>query len=452
MEKACKTNITVKALAEDMEPDHDTIAAFISTNREAINDLFIQILLQCQELDLITGEMFAIDGCKLPSNASKEWSGKIEDLKKKKERLKKFTRKIIQRHRELDKSKEAKRKQKPYKKTMGDDKERRKRHIERIEEKLKKLDEFLSQAEPKRGANGQEVQTNITDPESARIKGPHGYIQGYNGIAVADSGNQIIICAEATGSAESGSIPKMLESLKENMKTITGNEEPIKKALFLGDTGYFSETNLQEAAKKNINVLIPDPYFRQRDPAFEERNKAKKANKRFAAEDFTYNKRRNIYTCPNGKILTCKGRIKLRNNEGYKYQALTGDCGKCPLIEKCITLKHRKAIKSKNHARTLYIIEMRYSENLSEKMKKKIDDPAYRELYSRRQQIIEPVFADITYCKRMNRFTLRSEEKVNTQWLLYCIVHNIGKCIKPIKEKIRSRWKHKTLTGLLYST
>jgi len=95
---------------------------------------------------------------------------------------------------------------------MGDDKERRKRHIERIEEKLKKLDEFLSQAEPKRGANGQEVQTNITDPESARIKGPHGYIQGYNGIAVADSGNQIIICAEATGSAESGSIPKMLES------------------------------------------------------------------------------------------------------------------------------------------------------------------------------------------------------------------------------------------------
>ena len=51
-----------------MEPDHDTIAAFISTNSEAVNDLFVQILLQCQELDLITGEMFAIDGCKLPSN------------------------------------------------------------------------------------------------------------------------------------------------------------------------------------------------------------------------------------------------------------------------------------------------------------------------------------------------------------------------------------------------
>jgi transposase len=44
--KACKTNITIKTLAEDMEPDHDTIAAFISTNSETVNDLFIQILLQ----------------------------------------------------------------------------------------------------------------------------------------------------------------------------------------------------------------------------------------------------------------------------------------------------------------------------------------------------------------------------------------------------------------------
>ena len=80
MEKACKTNITVKALAEDMEPDHDTIAAFISTNSEAVNDLFVQILLQCQELDLITGEMFAIDGCKLPSNACLPSVGELKEI------------------------------------------------------------------------------------------------------------------------------------------------------------------------------------------------------------------------------------------------------------------------------------------------------------------------------------------------------------------------------------
>ena len=80
-------------------------------------------------------------------------------------------------------------------------------------------------------------------------------------------------------------------------------------------------------------------------------------------------------------------------------------------------------------------------------MKEKIDDPVYRELYSRRQQIIEPVFSDITYCKRMNRFMLRGEEKVDAQWQLYCMVHNIAKCIIPLSEKYLNKSKRKKKTG-----
>jgi len=49
-------------------------------------------------------------------------------------------------------------------------------------------------------------------------------------------------------------------------------------------------------------------------------------------------------------------------------------------------------------------------------------------------QIIEPVFADISYCKGMDRFTYRGRKKVNIQWLLYNIVHNIGKCMTPLRE------------------
>ena len=108
------------------------------------------------------------------------------------------------------------------------------------------------------------------------------------------------------------------------------------------------------------------------------------------------------------------------------------DCEQCPLIKKCINLKHRKVLKGIKHSRTLYVVTKKYKDNLSEKMKEKINNPVYRELYSRRQQIIEPVFADMTYCKGMNRFTLRTQEKVNTQWQLFCIVHNIGKCVGPI--------------------
>ena len=91
--------------------------------------------------------------------------------------------------------------------------------------------------------------------------------------------------------------------------------------------------------------------------------------------------------------------------------------------------------EGKGEFRALFIAQRLHEENLSEKMREKIDNPVYRELYSRRMQIIEPVFANMTYCKKMNRFTLRTQEKVNIQWLLFCIVHNIGKCVGPIAKE-----------------
>ena len=432
IEKACKENIMVKALAEDTEPDHDTVAAFVSTNSEAVQDLFTQILLKCSGLKLITGEMFAIDGCKLPSNASKEWSGKISDLRKKKSDLEKLLFRILRQHKELDRNTKSKEIQEPFRKTLGEDKERHERHANRIEAKLEKINRFLSAAEPKLGPSGQEVQSNITDNESARIKGPHGYIQGYNGIAVADSGSQVIVAAEAIGSgAESGCLPGMLDNLETNMRLVTNKKQPLKKSLVLGDTGYFSEDNLQEAKKRGIEVLIPDPQFRKRDPGFDDRKKYKDTNvtKYFSIDDFAYNRKDDCYTCPAGKALPykCDIEFKTRGTRGKQYRSKKIVCSICPLKGQCINRK-----EGKGEFRALFVAEQLYEENLSEKMRRKIDSPAYRELYSRRMQIIEPVFANMTYCKGMDRFTLRTQKKVNIQWLLYTIVHNIWKCVKPL--------------------
>ena len=81
----------------------------------------------------------------------------------------------------MDKDDRARKIQESFKKTMGDDQERREQSIERLEKKLERLNDFLDKAEPRTGISGEEVQSNITDNESALIKGPHGYIQGYMG-------------------------------------------------------------------------------------------------------------------------------------------------------------------------------------------------------------------------------------------------------------------------------
>jgi hypothetical protein len=95
----------VKALARDAEPDHDTIAHFISSQADAVKNLFSQVLLTCDSLGLIGGDMVALDGCKLPSNTAKEWSGAIEELKQKKEGRETLMAKIGEQHATLDSGK-----------------------------------------------------------------------------------------------------------------------------------------------------------------------------------------------------------------------------------------------------------------------------------------------------------------------------------------------------------
>jgi hypothetical protein len=67
---------------------------------------------------------------------------------------------------------------------------------------------------------------------------------------------------------------------------------------------------------------------------------------------------------------------------------------------------------------------------LVDEMKAKIDSPQGRLIYARRLAIVEPVFANIRIQKRLDRFTLRTKSKVDVQWKLFTLVHNIGKIHK----------------------
>jgi hypothetical protein len=132
----------------------------------------------------------------------------------------------------------------------------------------------------------------------------------------------------------------MLDSLNDTMKTITGKEEPLKKALVTCDTGFFSEKNLQEAQKRKINVLIPEPQFRKRYPSFDgsARHKETSSKKYYTGDDFTYNKKDNSFTCPAGQVLPykCTVEFKARNTKGKRYSSKKSVCENCRLIDKCI--------------------------------------------------------------------------------------------------------------------
>ena len=84
--RCCEENIIFMALSADTRPHFTTIADFVSSMEEQVLDLFRNVLLICDEMKLVGKDMFAIDGCKMPSNASKEWSGTKSEFKKRNRR------------------------------------------------------------------------------------------------------------------------------------------------------------------------------------------------------------------------------------------------------------------------------------------------------------------------------------------------------------------------------
>ncbi len=411
MEQAVRSNITLMAVAEGIAPDHATIAAFVSSLCDDILKLFVEVLIRCAQLDLIGGEAFALDGCKLSSNASKEYSGTFAELRKKREKLEAVLRNLMEKHREGDGDPEAEEKRK-----------------KKYEDKIAKIDSFLSTHEPKKGIGlrSREVKSNITDNESAKMKSSGGIVQGYNGMAVVDSKTQIIVAAEAYGQGqETNLFEPLVEQTEANLKE-TGKRETLEGSVVIGDTNYFSEDNCRYAEEKKLDAFIPDHFFRNRDPRFgTDRQRHKPPHKNlFTQADFRYDENANCYYCPADHKLKYRGKMSVHGYRGRRYWAEASSCDVC--------LKRGRCLKKGAGRRKLFIIDVSKSKTFSEKMKDKIDTPHGRDVYSRRMGIVEPVFANIKVHKGLSRFTLRGKKKVNVQWLLFCLVHNIGKIAKCI--------------------
>jgi hypothetical protein len=112
-----------------------------------------------------------------------------------------------------------------------------------------------------------------------------------------------------------------------------------------------------------------------------------------------------------------------------RYTAKATDCESCPCKAQCL-----KGPMKPNDGRgrnvTRFEPKPKDSTNPSERMRQAIDSPRGRQLYSQRFGTVEPVFANLRHNKRLTRFNHRGRAKVNTQWNLYCMVHNIEKLAK----------------------
>jgi hypothetical protein len=387
--------------------------------------LFREILLVSDEMGLIGKEMFAIDGCKIPSNASKEWSGTRADFERKSRKLEETIRKIVRRHREMD-----------QRERDGEVVSREKKYVERLRGQVKKIRSWLKENDDKPGSRGGVRKSNITDNESAKMKSSHGVIQGYDGVAVVDEKHQVIVHAEAFGEAqEHGLLEPMVEGTRENFQAM-GEEEIFEKVKVTADSGFHTELNMKMLVEEGIDGYVADKLFRKRDPRFagaerykersrRERDKRVGRKKLFTPQEFIYDRERMTCLCPAGRHLYRNGsNVVVKGYKAVKFHGLKTECRVCELRARCLKYPER------TEARQVYFFENRSEEapeTFTQKMKRKIDSVLGSHIYSRRIGTVEPVFANIRNALGIRRFTLRGKRKVNIQWKLYCAVHNLIK-------------------------
>ena len=418
MERACRENIIFIALSYGYAPDHSTIAPFISSMQSEIQVIFSNILLVCEELGLLGGTHFSLDGVKLSANVSKEWSGTFDELKHKRDKLQEKLQRVIAEHAQADRQPEV-------------ELERQKKRDRRFQLQVERLNQFLQEQEPKYGSEGKEIQSNVIDNESVKMPSSHGVIQGYNAQAMVDSKHQVIVAAEAFSSQDHENLAPMLAGAKKNICAIGKDETYFQGKQLTADSNYHSLKSLTVCQDEKIDAYIPDIQFRKRDPHFAEQERFKDGvhgrrrpeakSGTFTAADFSFDAGKRVYLCPQGHELTCHAHNQVNRYRTYDvYHARVQDCATCPVKTRCLS-------KSTTSRRFLSVPVDTQPLNPIDAMKAKIDSEEGKRIYARRLGIVEPVFSNICVQKRMHRFTLRTKLKVDVQWRLFALVHNIGK-------------------------
>jgi len=247
-----------------------------------------------------------------------------------------------------------------------------------------------------------------------------------------DGKHQVITHGEAFGTGQEGHLLKpMVEGTRETLQVIDDDPEVavFEKTKLAADAGFHSETNMEWLSEENIDAYVADGQFRRRDPLFSTASRYKpKANKpkQFRPCDFTADLNKLTCTCPAGHPMYLEN-SNFSTRQGHKAICFRGwitHCRECHLRAEC--LRHPDQ-KSSRQVHFFTGQSTKTEETYTQKMKYKIDSTLGRFIYSKRIGTVEPVFANMRHAIGLDRFSLRGKKKVNIQWKLFCIVHNLLK-------------------------
>lgn len=269
--------------------------------------------------------------------------------------------------------------------------------------------------------NSNQLQISTTDPDARALPLKMSIVEvAYNNQIAVDDKNSLIADFEITNVADSES----LHSLSLKTKAAFGlKEEEVLTTL--ADKGYYKGSEIKKCIDDGIDTLVAI----RKSP---NKNKAPEVRK----DKFTYNKSKDIYTCPKNKILKKEGSYtrKLRGkvqNKFNRYIADHKDCVVCPLYKLCVSATRQSRQNGKQIDRSEYEDARQINdENIALR----------KEEYRRRQAIVEHPFGSI---KRQFGYTytlMKGLKKVEAEFSIIHLCYNLKRVAQILgkKELIRA--------------
>lgn len=368
--------------------NHHTLSDFRVRQREALTDLFAQLLVVLSEAGLVPMQLVAHDGTKIRAQAGVDSFRREETLRRKLEQARRLVEEDPQGVSGSARQQAAQQRAQ---------RERAERAAAALEQ-LNHLPSSEQRSEPR---------VSVSEPEAQRMKhGDHAFAPSYNAQVSTDSDSGVIVGVYLTQAAgDSQGLGAALDEIEKNVGRLP--------AQVVADGGFTTLQAIEEMDRRGVDFYgsLPDPRERA-----EAAMKSHGIEPQFAPHFFILQAETRTAECPAGKPMKYLRRGQKRGEWYESYRARGADCMACAWQKQCCPKTAEKG----------RIVSFRGPERkVIAEFRRKMASAEGRAIYKRRGAVAEFPFAWIKERMKLRKFRLFGLVKATQEAVWASLAYNV---------------------------
>jgi transposase len=376
LEREAQRNVELMWLTGRLTPDFKTIANFRKDNGKAIRNVCRQFILLCQQLNLFSDAVVAIDGSKFKAVNNRDRNFTSAKLKRRMEEIEASIGRYLAALDTADRQEPAVAQARSA----------------RLDEKITALKaqmQALKEIEVQLNATP-DKQISLTDPDARSMKTRGTGIVGYNVQTAVDTKHHLIVAHEVLNT---GTDRDQLSSMAQQARAAMAKETLTA----IADRGYFKGEEIRACHDAGICAMVPQTG-----------TSGAKADGRFDKADFIYDAQKNVYRCPAGQTLIWRFATIEAGMKNHRYWS--SNCKDCALKAKCTPSPQRRITRWEH-------------QDVLDDMQTRLDQTP--DTMRIRRCTVEHPYGTIKVWMGWTHFLTRGLERVKTEMSLHVLAYNL---------------------------